>query len=129
MAATALACPRCGDRYPASARFCERCRLPLVVDDPRGPVLEPVSPQHARFRKVKPQLTEGELVTVAQVLNQAEGELVQALLLEAGVPSMLRRSAGFDVPGMLAAGRRDVIVPLAGAQTAREVLLGLALDP
>jgi hypothetical protein len=36
---------------------------------------------------------------------------------------MLRRSAGFDVPDMLAAGRRDVMVPRSGLETAREVLL------
>jgi hypothetical protein len=36
---------------------------------------------------------------------------------------MLRRSAGFDVPDFLAAGPRDVMVPISGAQTAREVLL------
>jgi hypothetical protein len=36
---------------------------------------------------------------------------------------VLRRSAGFDVPDFLAAGPRDVLVPEAGATTAREVLL------
>ncbi|MBV9000053.1 MAG: hypothetical protein JO304_13405, partial [Solirubrobacterales bacterium] len=45
------------------------------------------------------------------------------LLLEEGVPSLLRRSAGFDVPDFLAAGPRDVLVPEAGVATAREVLL------
>jgi hypothetical protein len=43
---------------------------------------------------------------------------------------MLRRSAGFDVPDFLAAGPRDVMVPISGAQTAREVLLQADLvDP
>ena len=50
-------------------------------------------------------------------------ELIQGLLLEEGVPSMLRRSRGFDVPDMLAAGPRDVMVPASGAGPAREVLL------
>ena len=45
------------------------------------------------------------------------------MLLEEGVPSMLRRSRGFDVPDMLAAGPRDVMVPASGAAAAREVLL------
>jgi hypothetical protein len=36
---------------------------------------------------------------------------------------MLRRSRGFDVPDMLAAGPRDVMVPASGAGPAREVLL------
>ena len=70
-----------------------------------------VSERHERARKVKPQLAEGELVEVAWARNQAEGEFIQGLLLEEGVPSMLRRSAGFDVPDFLAAGPRDVMVP------------------
>ena len=45
------------------------------------------------------------------------------LLLEEGVPSTLRRAAGFDVPDMLAAGPRDVLVPESGLEVAREVLL------
>jgi hypothetical protein len=36
---------------------------------------------------------------------------------------MTRRSAGFDVPDMLAAGRRDILVPASGAHAAREVLM------
>jgi hypothetical protein len=39
------------------------------------------------------------------------------------VPSTLRRTAGFDVPDMLAAGPRDVLVPESGLEAAREVLL------
>jgi len=60
---------------------------------------------------------------VAGGRNQAEAEFIQGLLLEEGVPSMLRRSAGFDVPDFLAAGPRDVLVPEAAVATAREVLL------
>ena len=78
---------------------------------------------HERARKVKPQYTEGELVRVAGGRNQAEAELIQGMLLEEGVPSMLRRTRGFDVPDMLAAGPRDVMVPASGAGAAREVLL------
>jgi hypothetical protein len=35
---------------------------------------------------------------------------------------MSRRSGGFDVPDMLAAGPRDVLVPESGAEAAREAL-------
>jgi hypothetical protein len=88
------------------------------------PELEaPVSAAHARARKIKPQYSEGDLVRVFGAHNQAEAELIQGLLLEEGVPSMLRRSRGFDVPDMLAAGPRDVMVPASGAAPAREVLL------
>jgi hypothetical protein len=64
----------------------------------------------------------GPLVKVARAQNQSEGELIQSLLAERGIPSMLRRSAGFDVPDMLAAGPRDVLVPESGAQAAHEAL-------
>ncbi len=118
--ADALRCPACGAQRPPSERFCPDCRLPLVIDDGgRARVDE----RHERARKIKPQLAEGPLVRVAGARNQAEGEMLQGLLLEAGVPSLLRRSAGFDVPDFLAAGPRDVLVPQSGAVTAREVLL------
>jgi hypothetical protein len=84
---------------------------------------EEPSERHQRARKIKPQLAEGDLVRVAGARNQAEGEFIQGLLLEEGVPSMLRRTAGFDVPDFLAAGPRDVMVPQAGVRTAREILL------
>ena len=50
------------------------------------------------------------------------------LLLEEGVPSTLRRTAGFDVPDMLAAGPRDVLVPESGLEVARQVLLQADID-
>ena len=37
--------------------------------------------------------------------------------------------AGFDVPDFLAAGPRDVLVPSAGRETAREVLLEADMAP
>jgi hypothetical protein len=93
------------------------------------PLETPLSDAHGRARKISPEFTEGELVRVAGGRNQTEAEFIQALLLEWGVPSVLRRSAGFDVPDYLAAGPRDVLVPEAGAQTAREVLLQADLAP
>jgi hypothetical protein len=91
--------------------------------------LEPVSDAHARARKIKPQLAEGQLRKVAGARNQTEAEFIQGLLLEEGVPSMLRRSAGFDVPDFLAAGPRDVLVPESGVPTARDVLLEAEIIP
>jgi hypothetical protein len=120
-----LACPKCGRAQTPPMRFCPDCGLPLVQVG--GEPLEAVDERHARARKIKPQLTEGRLVRVAGAHNQAEAELLQGLLLEAGVPSMLRRSAGFDVPDFLAAGPRDVLVPESAAVTAREVLLEAGL--
>jgi hypothetical protein len=96
--------------------------MPLVYAGTRG-IDEPVTAAHERARKIKPSMTQGELVKVAAGRNQAEAELIQGMLLEEGVPSMLKRSAGFDVPDMLAAGPRDVLVARSGADVARQVLL------
>jgi hypothetical protein len=117
-----LVCPSCATPHPADERFCTRCGMPLTYAG-RGDIDMPVSAAHARARKIKPQYSEGDLVRVAGARNQAEAELIQGLLLEEGVPSMLRRSRGFDVPDMLAAGPRDVMVPASGAAPARDVLL------
>jgi hypothetical protein len=131
-----LVCPSCATPHPLEDRFCRDCGMPLVYAGTRG-IDDPVTEAHARARKIKPQLSEGELVRVAGGRNQAEAELIQGMLLEEGVPSMLKRSAGFDVPDMLAAGPRDVFVPRSGVDTARDVLLqadlgaapGTGVDP
>jgi hypothetical protein len=129
LAAEPLVCPSCATPHPPDERFCTRCGMPLTYAG-RTDLETPVSAAHARARKIKPQYSEGDLVRVAGARNQAEAELIQGLLLEEGVPSMLRRSRGFDVPDMLAAGPRDVMVPASGAAPARDVLLQAdLLDP
>jgi predicted ABC-type sugar transport system permease subunit len=127
-----LVCPGCDATADADFRFCPECGLPLVFDgfaDAAGAAyeIEPASDAHRRARLIKPQLAEGRLTKVAWVHNQAEGEFIQSLLLEEGVPSLLRRTAGFDVPDMLAAGPRDVMVPASGVDVARETLLAAAV--
>ena len=102
--------------------------MPLVIAG--GQVEEqPVSEARERARKIDPEFARGELVRVAGGRNQAEAQLIQNLLIEEGIPSLLRRSAGSDVPEMLAAGDRDVLVPESGAQAARDVLLAAELLP
>jgi hypothetical protein len=123
-----LVCPRCGTTHGLDERFCPSCGMPLVYAGSTG-VDQPVTERHARARKIKPQYAEGPLVRVAGARHQAEAEFIQGLLLEEGVPSMLRRTRGFDVPDMLAAGPRDVMVPQTGAEVAREVLLQADLLP
>lgn len=66
----------------------------------------------------------GKLVKVAYGQNQAEAEMIQGLLSEHGIPSMLKRAAGFDVPDFLAAGPRQILVAEEVAEQAREVLEG-----
>jgi zinc-ribbon domain len=120
-----LACPACGAVPESDEAFCARCGMPLAGE----PLDEPLSDAHGRARKIDPRYTEGELVRVAGGRNQAEAELIQNLLLEEGVPSILRRTAGFDVPDFLAAGPRDVLVPEAGSEAARELLHQADLAP
>jgi hypothetical protein len=117
-----LVCPSCATPHPLEERFCRDCGMPLTYAGSLG-VDAPVTDRQEWARKIKPQLAEGELTKVAAGRNQSEAELIQGLLLEEGVPSMLKRSAGFDVPDMLAAGPRDVLVPRSGAAVAREVLM------
>src|SRR3954470_12064042 len=117
-----LVCPSCASTHALDERVCPTCGMPLVYSGATG-VDQPITERHERVRKVKPQYTEGDLVRVAGARNQAEAELIQGMLLEEGVPSLLRRTRGFDVPDMLAAGPRDVMVPLSGAPAAREALL------
>src|SRR6185503_16197894 len=64
----------------------------------------------------------GKLVKVGFARNQAEAEMLQALLLESGIPSVLKRSGGFDAPEFLAAGPRDIWVNKEHADAARELL-------
>lgn len=61
-------------------------------------------------------------VQVAYAMNQSEAELIQGLLREEGIPSFVRRGAGFDVPDMLAAGPREILVPADRAAEARDLL-------
>jgi len=116
-----LVCPSCARAHGDEERFCAACGLPLVPEG--GPAEAVVDERGERARKIKPQYAEGDLVPVAHGRHQPEAEFLQGLLLEEGVPSTLRRSRGFDVPEMLAAGPRDVLVPTSGAAAAREVLL------
>jgi hypothetical protein len=120
-----LVCPKCARPYSLDERFCPECDMPLVYAGraEHGPLTD----VQERARKVKRQYTEGELVRVAGGRNQAEAELIQNMLLEEGIPSILRRTRGFDVPDFLAAGPRDVMVAEAAYQPARQLLVDAEL--
>lgn len=94
--------------------------MPLVYAGTRE--TEPITAEHERARKVRPQYARGELIKVTGARNLAESELIQGILLDQGIPSVLRRTRGFDVPDFLAAGPRDVLVPESGYAAARELL-------
>ena len=116
---TPLLCPACGEVFGDEERFCPRCGVPLVRVETTP---APLGARGERARKIKPQYAEGELVRIARASHQAEAELIQNMLLEEGIPSMTKRSGGFDVPDFIAAGPRDVLVPSSGAEAARDLL-------
>ena len=115
-----LACPTCARKFPLSERFCPDCEMPLVYVG-RGEQ-EPITEAHEKARKVKPEYTGGDPVKVGFARNLAEAQMIQGILLEEGIPSFERRSRGFDVPDFLAGGPRDILVPGAAAEAARELL-------
>ena len=92
-------CPSCGRGWPLEERLCGVCHVPLVYTPDQG-----------------------RLVKVARARNQAEAEMIEGMLLGEGIPSVTRRQMGFDVPDFMAGGPRDILVPEAGAEAARELL-------
>lgn len=63
-------------------------------------------------------------VKVAYAQTQMEAEMIQGLLSEHGIPSMLKRAPGFDNPDFLGAGPHQVMVAEVAVEAAREVLAG-----
>jgi hypothetical protein len=120
-----LTCPRCALPHRIDERFCRNCGMPLVYADTGDQ--EPITEAHERARKIRPQYAHGDLRRVTGAQNMADGEMIQSILLDHGIPSMLRRARGFDVPDFLAAGPRDVLVPESGYEVARDLLAGSAM--
>ena len=116
----ALTCPRCALPHSLDERFCRNCGMPLVHSGPGEE--QNLSDNEEWARKIRPQYARGDLRRVAGGRNQAEAELIQGILLEEGIPSVLRRSRGFDVPDFLAAGPRDVLVAESGYEQAHWLL-------
>lgn len=59
---------------------------------------------------------------VAVAPNETDALLMDGVLKDAGVPSLIQRAPGFDVPDFVAAGPRDVLVPGSLLEEARQVL-------
>jgi len=111
-----LVCPVCDAAHEPHERFCADCGVPLTF------VNDQMSEFERRARKIRPGYADGPLVRVATARHQAEAEMIQNLLLEEGIPSLVRRTGGFDVPDFLAAGPRDIVVAASGEEAAREIL-------
>ena len=61
-------------------------------------------------------------VKVAAAPDETVALLMDGVLKDAGIPSLIQRAAGFDAPDFLAAGPRDVLVPGSLVEEARQVL-------
>ena len=59
---------------------------------------------------------------VAVASNETSALMMEGVLKNAGIPSLIQRARGFDAPDFLAAGPRDVLVPGALVEEARQVL-------
>jgi predicted esterase len=61
-------------------------------------------------------------VKVAAAPDESDALLMEGVLKDAGIPSLIQRARGFDVPDFLSAGPRDVLVPNSLVEEARQVL-------
>jgi hypothetical protein len=61
-------------------------------------------------------------VKVAAAPSETDALLMDGVLKDAGIPSLIQRAAGFDALDFLAAGPRDVLVPGSVVEEARQVL-------
>jgi len=61
-------------------------------------------------------------VKVAAAPDESVALLMDGVLKDAGIPSLIQRATGFDVPDFLAAGPRDVLVPGALVEVAKQIL-------
>ena len=59
---------------------------------------------------------------VAAAPSETEALLMDGVLKDAGIPSLIQRAPGFDAPDFLAAGPRDVLVPGALVEEAKQLL-------
>ena len=61
-------------------------------------------------------------IKVAVAPNETSALLMDGVLKDAGVPALIQRAPGFDVPDFLSSGPRDVLVPGALLEEARRLL-------
>ncbi len=59
---------------------------------------------------------------VAAAPDETSALLMEGLLKNAGIPSLIQRACGFDAPDFLSAGPRDVLVPGWSLGEAKQIL-------
>ena len=79
--------------------------------------------------RVRREYTHGDLVTVTTVRHAAEGEMLRGMLLEEGIPSMVRPARGSVIPQALGAGPHELVVTESGYETAYQVVHGELPQP
>lgn len=66
-----------------------------------------------------------EPVKIAWAPHQAQAEMIEQILADEGIPCLIKRNRGMDVPDFLAAGSRDIFVPASAVERATELLAEL----
>ena len=61
-------------------------------------------------------------VKVGAAPNETSAVLMEGVLKDAGIPVLIRRGYGFDIPDFLSAGPRDLLVPEPALEEARQLL-------
>ena len=61
-------------------------------------------------------------VKVAAAPDETDALLMDGVLKDAGIPSLIQRAPGFDAPDFLSAGPRDVLVPASLVEEAKQIL-------
>jgi hypothetical protein len=110
-----LLCLSCGRTHSPSERFCSECGTPLVHE--YGEEHVPSERQRVA-RKIKPQYTNGPLVELLRERNQPQAEFIANLLLEEGIPCMVRNA----LAGYSPTGEHVIVVPESAVEAAREAL-------
>jgi hypothetical protein len=79
--------------------------------------------------KVRAEYTHGDPVTVTTVPHVAEGEMLRGMLLEEGIPSMVRPARSFAIPQALGTGPQEVVVPESAYDAAYQLVHGELPQP
>jgi hypothetical protein len=61
-------------------------------------------------------------VKVAAAPDESVALLMEGVLKDAGIPSLIQRAPGFDAPDFLSAGPRDVLAPGSLVDEAKQIL-------
>src|SRR6185503_18708474 len=74
--------------------------------------------------RLKPEYARGDLVAVTTVPNQAEAEMVRDMLLNEGIPAMVRLGRLFDPRNLPAVTAHEVVVRASGYEAAHQLVHG-----